>query len=151
MSLIVFLNLRCSVTDATVSGKRFQLLPTLHTKLFRLLRVPPVWWNCLINDLLSPGLLENLNNWVTSRTIWFLSILWVRTKLFFSLLFSRGSRVRAWSFFFHTWGLQDPSPTLLLPFAFYFVRYGQFARTTSSRCRRSKALYRGTKVSFADM
>ncbi len=41
MSLIVFLNLRCSVTDATVSGKRFQLLTTLHAKLFRLLRILP--------------------------------------------------------------------------------------------------------------
>ncbi len=36
------LNLRCSVTDATESGKRFQLLTTLYAKLFRLLRVLPV-------------------------------------------------------------------------------------------------------------
>ncbi len=36
------LNLRCSVTDATANGTRFQLLTTLHAKLFRLLRVLPV-------------------------------------------------------------------------------------------------------------
>ncbi len=36
-------NLRCSVTDATAKGKRFQFLTTLHAKLFRLLRVLPVW------------------------------------------------------------------------------------------------------------
>ncbi len=36
------LNLHSSVTDATVNGKRFQLLTTLHAKLFRLLRVLPV-------------------------------------------------------------------------------------------------------------
>ncbi len=41
MSLIVFFNLRSSVTDATKSGKRFQLLTTLHAKLFRLLWVLP--------------------------------------------------------------------------------------------------------------
>ncbi len=32
------LNLRCSVTNATENGKRFQLLTTLHAKLFRLLQ-----------------------------------------------------------------------------------------------------------------
>ncbi len=32
------LNLRCSVTDATANGKRFQLLTTLHTKLFQYYR-----------------------------------------------------------------------------------------------------------------
>ncbi len=37
------LNLRCFVTDATESGKRFQLLTTLHARLFRLLRVLPVF------------------------------------------------------------------------------------------------------------
>ncbi len=37
------LNLRCSVTDAIANGKRFQFLTTLHAKLFRLLRVLPVW------------------------------------------------------------------------------------------------------------
>ncbi len=36
------LNVRCSVTDVTASGKRFQFLTTLHAKLFRLLRVLPV-------------------------------------------------------------------------------------------------------------
>ncbi len=39
MSLLVFLNLRYSFTDATESGKWFQLLTTLHAKVFRLLRV----------------------------------------------------------------------------------------------------------------
>ncbi len=41
MNLIVFLNLRCSVTDAIESGKPFQLLTTPHVKLLRLLRVLP--------------------------------------------------------------------------------------------------------------
>ncbi len=36
-----FLNARSFVTDATTSGKRFQLLTTLHAKLFHLLRVLP--------------------------------------------------------------------------------------------------------------
>ncbi len=40
MSLIVFcFILRGSATDATVCGKQFQLVTTLHAKLFRLLRV----------------------------------------------------------------------------------------------------------------
>ncbi len=69
MSVILFLNLFCSFTDATESGKRFQLLTTVHAKRFRLLRVLPVWWSSLIDDLLSRGLLENLNNWVVSRSI----------------------------------------------------------------------------------
>ncbi len=56
------LNLRCSVTDATANGKRFQFVTTLHTKLFRLLRVLPVWLRSLIDDILIPGLLEKLEN-----------------------------------------------------------------------------------------
>ncbi len=77
-----YLNLHCSVTDATENGKRFRLLTTLNAKLVRLLRVLPVWWNSLIGELLSPGLLENVNNWVASRSILLLSILWVRTRSF---------------------------------------------------------------------
>ncbi len=42
MSLMNFLNLCCSATDATESGKRFQLLTTLDAELFRFLRVLPV-------------------------------------------------------------------------------------------------------------
>ncbi len=60
MSLIGFLDSRCADTDATESGKL--LLTTLHAKLFRLLRVLPVWQSILIDNLLSPGLLENLFN-----------------------------------------------------------------------------------------
>ncbi len=35
-------NARCSGTDATASGKRFQYFKTSHAKLFLLLRVLPV-------------------------------------------------------------------------------------------------------------
>ncbi len=57
----------CPGTDATASGNRFQYLTTLHAKLLLLLRVLLVCWRSLNDDLLSPGLLENLNNWVASR------------------------------------------------------------------------------------
>ncbi len=76
----IFLNSRCSVIDATVSGKLYLLLTTLHAKLFRLLLVLPVWLSSLIDDILSSGLLENLNNWVASISIWLEIILCVRTK-----------------------------------------------------------------------
>ncbi len=52
--ILVFLNLRCSVTDATASGKRFQtllyqqiIITTLHVKLF-----------CFVG---SPGLIKQSN------------------------------------------------------------------------------------------
>ncbi len=73
-----FKNSPCSVTDAAASGKRSQLLTTLHAKLFLFLRVLPVWWNSIIDDRLSAGPLEKLNNWVASISIWLQSILWVR-------------------------------------------------------------------------
>ncbi len=41
---------------------------TLHAKLFLFLRVLPVCWRSLNDDLLSPGLLENLNSWDASST-----------------------------------------------------------------------------------
>ncbi len=47
------LDVRCYVTEADESGKRFQLLTTRHAKLFRLLWVLPVWWSSLINDLVQ--------------------------------------------------------------------------------------------------
>ncbi len=60
-----------SAHKKTILGrKRFQLLTNLHAKRFRLLRVLPVWGSSLIADLLSPDLLEYLNNWVASRSIW---------------------------------------------------------------------------------
>ncbi len=34
-----FFKLRCSVTDATVTGQQFQLLTSLHAKVLRLLRI----------------------------------------------------------------------------------------------------------------
>ncbi len=37
------LNLRCSVSDATESDKRLQLLKNLHAKPFRLLRI--LWFD----------------------------------------------------------------------------------------------------------
>ncbi len=37
MNLVVFLNSHCPATDATASGKLYQLLTTLHEKLFRFL------------------------------------------------------------------------------------------------------------------
>ncbi len=82
MSLIIFLNTRCSGADVTVNGKRLQLLTTLQAKLFHLLRVLAVWVSSIIDGLLSPGLLENLNNRVSSRSIWLYMILWVRSNFF---------------------------------------------------------------------
>ncbi len=66
---------------------RFQNLTALHARLFRLLRVLPVWWSSLSDDLLSPDLLENLNSWVGSRSFWLYSILWIRTKSYINLFF----------------------------------------------------------------
>ncbi len=82
------LKARWSCTDATARGKRFQFLTILHAKLFLLLRVLPVCWSSLSDDLLSPGLLENLNSLDASRSIWWNMILWVSTKSFLILLFA---------------------------------------------------------------
>ncbi len=51
------------VTEVTTSGKRFQILTILHTKLVLLLRVLSVRWN----GLLCPGLLDNLNSYQNSE------------------------------------------------------------------------------------
>ncbi len=72
-------------TDATASGKRFQYLATLHAKLFLLLRVLTICCRSLSDDLLSPGLLENLNSLDASRWIWLYMILWVRTSSLFPI------------------------------------------------------------------
>ncbi len=152
MSLI-FLNLRCSVTDATESGKRFQVLTTLHAKLFRLLRVLPICYSSLIDALLSPGLLENLNNCVASWSTWLYSILWVRTKKSLRLLFSRGCCFRAWSRSSYVRALRPfthrvAALCILSTWFMSFVRYGRFGWMGYSRWGRTKAMYRGTKIAF---
>ncbi len=65
-------------------------LSTRHAKLFLiLLWVLPVRWRSPSDGLISPGLLENLNSWVASMSIWLYSIACVRIKSFLSFLFSR--------------------------------------------------------------
>ncbi len=133
-----YLNLRCSVTDVTANGKRFQFVTTLYAKLFRLLWVLPVWWSSLIDDLLSPGLLENLNNWIASKSIWLLSILWVRTKSFLSLLFPRGCNFRDWSRSSYVRPLRPfthrvAALWILSRWLMSFLRYGQLACMAFSR------------------
>ncbi len=56
-SLLVLINSRYPGSDATVSGKRFQLLTRLHAKLYRLLQILQIWWSSVVDDLLSPPLL----------------------------------------------------------------------------------------------
>ncbi len=76
---VVFFNAHWSSTDETPSGKRFQCLAILHIKLLLLLRVLSVWRGGLSDNLLSPGLLDNLNSCVASRYVWLYTVLWVIT------------------------------------------------------------------------
>ncbi len=62
----------------------------VHAKLVLLLRVLPVCLSSLSDDLLSPGLLENLPRCGASRSIWLYSILWVGAKSFLYCLFFKG-------------------------------------------------------------
>ncbi len=62
MSLIVFLNWRCCVSDATDSGKRFLLLITQDAKQFLSSEDSHDVIGRLIDYLLTSGLLKNLKN-----------------------------------------------------------------------------------------
>ncbi len=70
--------------------RQFQCLTTLYANLFLFLRVLPVSWSSLSDDITSPGLLDNLN-----RSICLYIISWVRAKQLLNLPFSRNCNFRA--------------------------------------------------------
>ncbi len=51
------------------------------------LHAKQVWWSSLSEDLLSTGILGNVNRWVSTRSILWYGILYVRTKAFVSHIF----------------------------------------------------------------
>ncbi len=125
----------------------FLLFTTLNTKLFRALMVLPVRRSSQIDCSLYPGLFENFDNWVASRSVWLLSIFWVRTNSFLRLR-SLGLLV-----VLHNWGLFDPLPTLMLSLVFFLGGWCVFWFTelfwmAYSRCGRTKDLHKGWKISF---
>ncbi len=63
-----------------------------HVKVFLLLRVLPVLWSSLRDDLLNPGLVENLDSCDVSKCIWLLNILLLPFAGFHAFIESKNSQ-----------------------------------------------------------